>query len=304
MTRWFGSDCPAVLYSQLLRPADVVLQKAARLLIVPDGPLHTLPFAALQRTRGKFLIEWKPVHTALSATVYSELRAERRTPESYRTTIAAFGDAQCVPLPAATGASATRTPVCGKLAPLPASRKEAEEITGLFPNHSLLLGKDATEEAAKTIGKDVRYLHFAVHGLVDNRLPLNSALALSNGLQSGAEIDNGLLQAWELYSEVRWDADLAVLSACDGAIGTDMGSEGLMSLTRAVHYAGAHSVLASLWKVDDQRTADLMVAFYRELRRGRSKDEALRLAQLQLARSHTGASPFFWAAFQLSGDWR
>ncbi|HEX4865563.1 MAG TPA: CHAT domain-containing protein, partial [Acidimicrobiales bacterium] len=126
--------------------------------------------------------------------------------------------------------------------------------------------------------------------------------------------DNGLLQAWEIFERLRVDADLVVLSACRSGLGSEMGGEGLIGLTRAFQYAGARSVVASLWEVSDPATADLMVRFYRRLRRGHPVDEALRAAQLDLIRSHpsrhgeTGgvdpASPFVWAAFQLFGDGR
>jgi CHAT domain-containing protein len=102
------------------------------------------------------------------------------------------------------------------------------------------------------------------------------------------------------------------LSACQTALGKDMGGEGLLGLTRAFLYAGAHSVLGSLWSVSDKSTALLMKRFYGYLKAGKSRDEALRAAQIDLI--HTAApglassagpsSPFRWAAFQLSGDWR
>jgi len=117
--------------------------------------------------------------------------------------------------------------------------------------------------------------------------------------------DNGLLQVWEIFDTLRLDAELVTLSGCETALGEEMGGEGLMSLTRAFHYAGARSVLASLWRVPDQSTSDLMVRFYGHLKEGRSKAEALRLAQLELIRlGGRAAHPFRWAAFSVFGDWR
>src|SRR6185369_12208084 len=99
--------------------------------------------------------------------------------------------------------------------------------------------------------------------------------------------------------------DLVTLSACDTGLGKEMGGEGLIGLTRAFQYAGARSVLASLWSVADDSTADLMRRFYTYLKQGKSKDEALRLAQVDLIRGPKATShPYHWAAFQLSGDWR
>lgn len=101
---------------------------------------------------------------------------------------------------------------------------------------------------------------------------------------------------------MRLDAELVTLSACETALGKERGGEGPSSLSRAFFSAGARAVLAALWKVDDTATADLMVRFYRHLLRGASKDEALRLAQREVAEGAT--APYFWAAFQLSGDWQ
>jgi CHAT domain-containing protein len=101
------------------------------------------------------------------------------------------------------------------------------------------------------------------------------------------------------------DADLVTLSACDTALGKEMGGEGLVGLTRAFQYAGARSVLASLWGVADYSTAGFMKRFYGYLHDGKSKDEALRAAQIDQIRKKGGSShPFFWAAFELNGDWR
>ena len=115
----------------------------------------------------------------------------------------------------------------------------------------MYLGRDATEGHAKALGKDVRYVHFACHGLLDERFPLSSALVAADRGTGG---DNGLLEAWEIFEKVRLDADLVTLSACETALGKEMGGEGLVGLTRAFQYAGARSVLASLWTVADEST--------------------------------------------------
>jgi CHAT domain-containing protein len=103
---------------------------------------------------------------------------------------------------------------------------------------------------------------------------------------------------------MRIDADLVTLSACDSGLGKEMGGEGLIGLTRAFQYAGARSVLASLWKVEDEPTAELMKRFYGYLKAGKTKDEALRLAQIDLIHSRNYAQPRDWAAFELTGDWK
>jgi CHAT domain-containing protein len=170
---------------------------------------------------------------------------------------------------------------------------------------SKYLGDDATEERAKALGKDVKYVHFACHAFADERFPLNSALALSIPERPAEGQENGLLQAWEIFERVRLDADLVTLSACKTGLGAEMGGEGLLGLTRAFQYAGARTVLASLWSVSDRSTAELMRRFYGFLQQGDSKDNALRMAQLAMI--HSGglnSQPLRWAGFQLTGDWR
>jgi len=191
------------------------------------------------------------------------------------------------------------------LAPLPSTRKEVEAIASLYPKSHVYLGREATEERAKSLGTDSGLIHFACHGLLDERFPLNSALALTLPEHPAEGQENGLLQAWEIFESMHLDADLVTLSACDTALGKEMGGEGLVGLTRAFQYAGARSVLASLWGVADYSTARFMERFYRYLLDGKPKDEALRAAQIDQIREKGGSShPFFWAAFELNGDWR
>ncbi|HKV10961.1 MAG TPA: CHAT domain-containing protein [Thermoanaerobaculia bacterium] len=297
------------LYDLLVRPAEARIAGAERLLLSPDGPLHTLPFAALMRGDGYF-IEWKPLHSVLSATVYSEL-ARSRPPARERgeEKLIAFGDPAYRPLtPDAAADPEVREAVRSGLAlvPLPSSGREVKAIASLYPEARVYLGADATEERAKSIGPESRLIHFACHGILDERFPLNSALALTLPKEPAEGQDNGLLQAWEIFESVRLDADLVTLSACDTALGREMGGEGLVGLTRAFQYAGARSVLASLWSVSDLSTARFMKRFYGYLRSGKPKDEALQAAQIDQIREKSVSSshPFHWAAFQLTGDWK
>jgi CHAT domain-containing protein/Tfp pilus assembly protein PilF len=296
------------LYDLLLGPAEARIAGAKRLLVSPDGPLHTLPFAALVRG-GRYLAAGKPLHTVLSATVYAEIKKSRHEGHSaQQVSLAAFGDPSYPPL--APGRSPRHPEVRAAmdrglaLTPLPSTREEVRDIATLYPQTQAFLGSEATEERAKSIGQDTRYVHFACHGLLDERFPLNSSLALTIPENPGEGRENGLLQAWEIFDGMRLDADLVTLSACDSGLGQEMGGEGLLGLTRAFQYAGARSVLASLWSVSDISTAVLMKRFYGYLREGRSKDEALRSAQVELIRGQDFAHPYYWAAFLLTGDWR
>ncbi len=328
------------LYLTLVEPAADRVAQSARVLLVPDGPLHHFPFAALIREitpdgpdaarDGQYLAQWKPLHSILSATLYTQLQ-ERRRSSSRRSAVqlAAFGDPHYDPRkphdPRELRQSLADPQLRSllerglDLTPLPASRREVEGIAGLYPAEttSIYLGAEATEEQAKAIGRGVQVLHFATHGFLDERLPLNSGLVLTLPQEDLEDRDNGLLQAWEIFESVRLDADLVVLSACGSSLGEEQGGDGLISVTRAFQYAGARSVAATLWNVDDAVTAELMVRFYRHLKAGRSKDAALRAAQLELieaplkvpgedgqTREIDASAPFYWAAFQLTGDWQ
>jgi CHAT domain-containing protein len=200
---------------------------------------------------------------------------------------------------------------------LPQSRREVEEIAALFPadRRRTFVDREASEEQAKAVGKNARIVHFATHAYVDDRSPFDSGLVLSIPEEFAEGRDNGLLQVWEIFESVRLDADLVVLSACETGVGEIRGGEGIIGLTRAFQYVGARSVLASLWRVEDEATSELMQRFYRHLRSGKPKDEALRAAQLELIRSplrvpngrggwteRNAAAPYFWAAMQLVGD--
>ncbi|MEW6365848.1 MAG: CHAT domain-containing protein [Acidobacteriota bacterium] len=317
------------LYRELLRPAEPLIGSATRILLCPDGPLHLLPFSALplaSETAARvglrpspsrpwhYFAEWKPLHEVISATVYAELRGMRADQHEKPAAVdlVAFGD----PL---YPSRVTRTEKGGPdaemeysltrgldLRPLPATRREVERIAAVFPGRALTyLGEEASEEKAKTIGGDVRYLHYACHGMYDERFPLDSSLVLTIPDHPREGQDNGLLQAWEIIEKVRIDTDLVTLSACKSGMGKELGGEGLIGLTRAFQYAGARSVVASLWNVSDATSAELMGRFYEYLRAGSSKDEALRKAQVDMiqSRARFASHPYHWAAFQLVGDW-
>lgn len=299
------------LYDLLLKPVEPDVSAALRLVIVPDGPLHILPFTALARGDEKFLIEWKPLRTVVSATVYAELKGLRNTPKKPGPQVVAFGD-PVYPSVAnqsnARGASAELRSAAGnglKLTRLPFSREEVNGIGKLYGQEGqVYLAGAATEERAKSATANARYVHFAAHGFLDERFPLNSFLALTIPEKAAAGKDNGLLQAWEILEQVRLSADLVVLSACQTGMGKEMSGEGLIGLTRAFQYAGARSIVASLWNVDDSRTAELMKSFYAQLHEGKSKDEALRAAQQAMLATRSSSHPFYWAAFTLIGDWQ
>jgi CHAT domain-containing protein/Tfp pilus assembly protein PilF len=322
------------LYAALVRPAERWVAAARRLAILPDGPLHVLPWGALMREPGPavrrdeaYLGAWKPFHVVLSATLFAELKRGRQAAEAPRKlSLVAFGDPH-VPAWARVAGAGSRLADAGlrsavergvALAPLPYARQEIQELARLFPGAArTYLGEEATEERAKAIGSSARVVHFATHSLIDEESPLDSAVVLSLPEELAAGRDNGLLQAWEIFDGVRLDADLVVLSSCESGLGHELAGEGLIGLTRAFHYAGARSVMASLWKVSDRMTGELMLRFYRHLKAGQPKDVALQSAQRELIGRRVttrgedgrqieleGSAPYDWAAFEISGDWR
>jgi CHAT domain-containing protein len=235
-----------------------------------------------------------PLAFAASAGVFVELAAEPAMADG-SSPLVAFGDPVYPPPGVDAGGF--------DLGPLFHSRREVEAIARLFPQARTFLGSEATEARLESIGSQPVRLHFAVHGLLDDRFPLNSALALTPGPEGSGPGDDGLLHAWEVVERLRLSADLVTLSACETGVGDDVAGEGILGLARAFQYAGARSLLVAQWTVADRSTADLMVEFYRRLEHGETKAVALAGAQHELAQGELG-HPYHWAGFRILGDWR
>jgi CHAT domain-containing protein len=184
---------------------------------------------------------------------------------------------------------------------LPATREEVLTVSKETGDTStVLLGEKATEAAFKAEPlDDFKVLHLAVHGVADVDFPDRAALVLGRDPRSK---DDGLLQSREI-ADLRLNADLVTLSACDTATGKLQGEEGINNLEEAFFIAGARAVVASLWSADDTLTSALMEEFYKNLRKGWDKAEALREAKLALFYKYGKAvGPFYWAGFVLAGD--
>ncbi|MCS7308853.1 MAG: CHAT domain-containing protein [Armatimonadetes bacterium] len=181
------------------------------------------------------------------------------------------------------------------LAPLPGTRVEVERIAERFAGRAAVyLQQEATEWRAKQRARGYRYVHFATHGLLDDRNPLYSGLAFSPPLPDEPAEADDLLQVWEMFG-LRLDAELVVLSACQTGLGAVRGGEGLVGMSRALFFAGARCLVVSLWNVPDVPTAQLMQWFYEELGSGRSVVEALRGAKARMR--IVERDPYYWAAF-------
>ncbi len=299
----------------LLAPAAIAIARSKRLLILPDGDLHRLPFSAMldPGEPGRWLVQSRPFTVAASTTVFGELKSSRHP--RIETHSVAFGDPvypEHDPPRSAQDPAAVRRwgPF---LEPLPGSRAEVLGIGRIWgENADLWLGAQATEDRVMALGGDVNVVHLAVHGFLDDRFPLESGLAMTISPHP-TRGENGIVQAWEVIEQLHLDADLVTLSACETGLGQELAGEGVLGLTRAFQFAGARGVLASLWRVDDSSTAELMVRFYRHRGGGLAASDALMAAQIDLieaplrdadGRLIDARHPYFWAAFQLAGDWR
>ncbi|MGH9371887.1 MAG: CHAT domain-containing protein, partial [Vicinamibacterales bacterium] len=186
------------------------------------------------------------------------------------------------------------------------TRREAEAILALAGEEGRLSALDFDASRETAVRADLgqyRLVHFATHGLLNSRHPELSGLVLSLVDEHGRSQD-GFLRAHDIYN-LRLGADLVVLSACRTALGTEIRGEGLLGLVRGFMYAGAPRVVASLWDVRDDATAELMKRFYfKMIREGLSPATALRAAQVSMWKDDRWSAPYYWAGFVLQGEWR
>ncbi len=260
------------LYKKLVTPILARLDRP-RITFVAHGVLHYVPLAALH-SGDDYLIDKFTVRLLPSASVMKYLRAGEA---SYPAGALILGNPD----------------LDDKSLDLAFAQEEAIAIARMVPQSRAFLRKDANEDVLRKYGQGFRYLHFATHGefIADN--PLSSALLLAKGDQG-----DGLLTVSKLYS-MRFDTDLVTLSACETGLGKIANGDDVVGLTRGFLYAGAATIVGSLWEVDDPVTSDLMRAFYTNLSQT-GKLDALRRAQLELKGKRP--QPFFWAPFQLLGN--
>lgn len=307
----------AALGRMVLGPAAALLGER-RLAIVPDGALQYVPFAALPAPgapEDTFLVERHEIVSLPSASVLAVQRRELAgRPPAPRTAVVLADpvfEARDPRLRRDSAAPAAAAPARGlpgesALTRLPASGLEAEAIAALLPpgQVSTVLGLDARRGAVVDGGLGgFRIVHLATHGRIDAETPALSGLVLST-VDGEGKPREGFLGLGDIFN-LKIDADLVVLSGCDTALGREVRGEGLMGLTRGFLHAGARGVAASLWRVQDRSTAELMARFYRALlESGRPPSAALREAQLSLLRERRWRDPYFWSPFVLLGEWK
>jgi CHAT domain-containing protein len=259
------------LYERLLEPARSGVH-GDRLVIVPYGILHYLPFAALRSPAGHWLVENFAVSTLPSASVLRYLTDKGAG--------------------AVAKALVVGNPDLGAELALPWAEREARLVGQQEKDATVLMRADATEAQVKKLADSVGLIHLATHGELNESDPLSSAVLLVPG---GGE--DGRLEVREVFG-LDLHAKLVVLSACETGLGKLARGDELVGLQRAFLYAGTPAVITTLWKVDDRATYDLIRAFYTRLDAA-GPVEALRQAQLETMR--TFPHPYQWAAFGLTG---
>lgn len=317
-----------------------------RIVIVPDGALHLIPFAALpvpQATESQspnpkwsYLIEHNEIVMLPSASTLAVLRQETATRQPAPKKLAILADpvfskedvrvaSTVSPSPAPDQPESTQiatqnltvlnslektkdapSPGGMLLTRLPGTRKEAKTLYSLIAptQGKLAMDFEANREfAASQELNQYQMIHFATHGFVNLQNPEFSGLALSLVNKKGEEQDGFLLLS-DVYN-MNLNAELVVLSACETGLGKQFQGEGLVGLTRGFMYAGSPRIIVSLWSVSDQATAELMERLYEGLlKQGKTPAAALRQAQLAIMQEKRWRSPFYWAAFQLQGEYR
>lgn len=330
----------ARLSQMLLAPVAAQLQNK-RILVVADGALQYLPFGALPSPKSKVqssksengqpLIVENEIVSLPSASTLVSLRRQMQGRTQASKTLAVLAD----PVFSSTDARVKTTAVNeatpktqsssltqnsalertagdvgvlreGIIQRLPFSRREAESILAAVPAGERKQALDFEANRATALSPEMsqyRFLHFATHGLLNSEHPELSGIVLSLVNEQGQPID-GFLRLNEIYN-LNLSADLVVLSACQTALGKEIKGEGLIGLTRGFMYAGSPRVVASLWKVDDVATAELMKLFYQKMLQEKMRPAAaLRAAKVEMRKQKRWNAPFYWAAFEIQGEWR
>ena len=291
-----GEDTPpeaTSLAETLLGVVATLDSSVTRLIIVPDGPLHRVPWDALRLSDGRYVAERWAVGIAPSAATLALLR--RRSPLALSPSrppalsrLLAFGDPTF-------GTDTANLFAEAGLPRLDGSGREAKLVARYAASADVRLRDEASADYLRFAALDsFAVIHLATHALVDDRALGRTALALAPGKTAGGFVTPGDLAA------LRLDADMVVLSACRTAGGVVVDGEGMQGLTAPLLQAGARSVVATSWRVGDRSTVRFVEDFYGELARGKPVVEALRAAKLTSIKE--GAKPGVWAAFSVVGD--
>ena len=264
------------LYDLLIRPVETEIQNK-KLIIIPSGMLNNLPFASLYD--GEQYLLQKNTMTVLpniSLLQFINVRKDMMTLSS----LFALGN-----------------PYNSIGSRLPGTEEEINAIKGFFTKADVFLGDTSIRSnLVRTIeNKDI--LHFATHGLFDHEYPLLSGLMLTPESNN----DDGIFRLFEIYNLNLSQTNLVVLSACETGLAKIKQNDDVIGLVRGFFFAGASNIIASLWKVSDSATSQLMIDFYTFMQQGNNISESIRNAQLNLANNNNTAHPYYWGAFNLYG---
>ncbi len=296
----------------ILSPVADQLQKQ-RIIVAADAALNYIPFQILPvGPNAEPLVAQHEVINVPSASILGELRKEAARRGSRDKVLAAFGNPvfaaqqQNAQIALSRGIeiksdSADLTNI-GRLFYSAREIENLREVASAEQTYAATESDATRDQLLKLDLSQYAILHFATHGVLRPSSPENSGLVLSTINREGQKVD-GFVGLQDIYS-LRAPVDLVVLSACQTGLGKDIRGEGLIGLTRGFMYAGATSVVASLWKVEDEATAELMKRFYTEmLRNKKTPSEALRLAQNSIRQEPQWSAPHYWAGFTLQGEY-
>jgi CHAT domain-containing protein/Tfp pilus assembly protein PilF len=329
---------------KVMRPIRKLLPAETRtLLLSPDGALNLIPFSALVDEKNRYLVENYSFIYLTSGRDLLRLEAQTPSRQP-GLIIANPKFDESIKLPGGGGQTAGTEQSApqsrsfdfskAKFLPLPGTAGEAQALSTILPSAKILTETQATETALKKI-TGPKILHIATHGfflpdekqerakergvsrqlemekgggrkpvVIENPL-LRSGLALAGAnLRQGGNGEDGVLTAMEAAGLDLWGTKLVVLSACETGVGEVRSGQGVYGLRRALVIAGAESQLMSLWPISDLATRDLMIAYYKRLKAGEGRSEALRQVQLGLLKDRERSHPFYWASFIQLGDWR
>jgi CHAT domain-containing protein len=296
-----------------------------RLVIVADGALQYVPFAALSVSSSYHpLVIQHEIISLPSVSAFAVHRENLANREPAPKTLAVIADPvfstgdprlkqeAAAPVAQDTTRSLEHLPANAAggarlvIPRLPFTRSEADQILAVVRAGSNLKALDFRANRAMATSGELgkyRYVHFATHGYLDTTRAGLSAIVLSLFDEQGNPQD-GFLRTHDIYN-LKLPAELVVLSACETGLGKDVRGEGLEGLTRGFMYAGARRVVVSLWNVNDKATASLMQRLYAGmLRSGKTPAAALRAAQIEMLRTGQWQSPYYWAAFVIQGEWK
>ncbi|MCB0806529.1 MAG: CHAT domain-containing protein [Bacteroidales bacterium] len=277
-----------------------------RLIVVQDGILGYLSFEALiSELPEEGVVNYRGLSYLLKKHRFTygysgTLLFERKTGVYTNTRLMAFAPDYSIESETKSWVDDLNRDFSEILTPLKYSRTEVESIHEKYDG-SLFIGSDATESQFKEYGERYSLLHFAMHTLINNDDPMASKMVFS--LQSDDTLNDGLLNVFEIYN-LKLNAQLAVLSACNTGIGKLSKSEGIMSLARAFMFAGVPGIVMSLWSIEDASSAQIMTSFYDYLKQDMARDEALREAKLTYLNNanQLQSHPYFWSAFVQIGE--